>query len=188
MIDASNAPGLLRVANLFGAVSQAVDDAVSDAISSQSPSNISPAALSLVGHAEGITIAQIGRALGLSHPGTVRLVDRMVAAGLAERKTSPADARAVSVHLTAEGRELAQQVAVKRLGVIGDLISGLDPTEQETLASLADRILTTSVNTFDAGVRVCRLCEPSVCTDCPVEPVFVSHTESLREDSHAGPD
>jgi MarR family transcriptional regulator, negative regulator of the multidrug operon emrRAB len=75
-----------------------------------------PAALvALDGEAGGGSIDALRRILGITHSGTVRLVDRLAGAGLVERRVG-ADARAVALHLTPQGRRLARRVlaAAKR--------------------------------------------------------------------------
>ena len=47
----------------------------------------------------------------LQHNGAVQLIDRLVSAGLVERKHSPIDARSVLVAMTAKGSKLLEQLA-----------------------------------------------------------------------------
>jgi DNA-binding MarR family transcriptional regulator len=71
-----------------------------------------------------------------------RLVDRLVARGLVQRDTDPADRRSLALSLTADGKRLSRRVVTceERLyRVIDDLVAGhpVDPTI-ETLSALAD--------------------------------------------------
>ena len=61
--------------------------------------NSSAAALNIIAYYEGCTNARLAKALCLSHPATVRLVDKLEAEGLVESRDA-ADGRAVSLHLT----------------------------------------------------------------------------------------
>ena len=49
-----------------------------------------PAALCVIGHEPGLSIDFLARVLGMSHPGTVRLVDRLETDGLIKRRPKKA--------------------------------------------------------------------------------------------------
>ena len=73
-----------------------------------------PAALSaLDGYLGGEPIDALRETLGLTHSGAVRLVDRLEAAGLAERRPGP-DGRSVAVALTPVGHAAAEAVRIAR--------------------------------------------------------------------------
>ncbi len=101
--------------NTFGALSLAVADRTRAAVEAVARHGASgPAALvALDGYAGGESIDSLRRILGITHSGAVRLVDRLAAAGLVERRVGP-DARAVSIHLTPVGRRTARRVLAAR--------------------------------------------------------------------------
>jgi MarR family transcriptional repressor of emrRAB len=130
-----------RPARLLGVVSLAVADelrAAGRAVAPHGPSG--PAALvALDGDLGGGTIEALRQALGLTHSGTVRLVDRLVAAGLVERRVG-ADARSLSLHLTPPGRRAARQVATARDSALQRAMTGLTPAQRNQLATLLERV------------------------------------------------
>jgi DNA-binding MarR family transcriptional regulator len=67
-------------------------------------------ALAVIGQAEPIALKDLGRLLiaEAGHPS--RLVDRLVEAGLVERRAAKADRRRVELKLTPAGRRLARRV------------------------------------------------------------------------------
>src|SRR3954451_11659767 len=101
-----------------------------------------PSALvALDGYLTGQPIDALRRVLGITHSGTVRLVDRLVAAGLVERRGGTTDRRAVPPRLTPAGRRVARRVLAAREAALEDVLSVLDPEERATLAALHDRLL-----------------------------------------------
>lgn len=54
---------------------------------------------------------EISRLLGFSTAGTTKLIDRLCATGLVERRTSPADRRVILAELTAAGGRAASRAA-----------------------------------------------------------------------------
>nr|WP_239479307.1 MarR family winged helix-turn-helix transcriptional regulator [Lichenicola cladoniae] len=68
------------------------------------------AAVVIIGHATGLSIDELRRVLGLSYPGTVRLVDRLVAAGLSVRSKALRDRRAVALVLTEAGGNCISEI------------------------------------------------------------------------------
>ena len=72
-----------RTANLLGTLTIALGDRVTATTSvAAGHGAAAPAALTTLYHAPGLTIGALARVIGLSHAGTVRLVDRLVATAL----------------------------------------------------------------------------------------------------------
>jgi DNA-binding MarR family transcriptional regulator len=62
-----------------------------------------------------ILIKDLADHMLIRHNGAVQLVDRLVAAGLAERRSAPGDRRAVLVALTDQGEEAVSLLATAHL-------------------------------------------------------------------------
>ncbi|WP_299394964.1 MarR family winged helix-turn-helix transcriptional regulator [Pelagibius sp.] len=157
-----------RTANLLGAVGLAVADRLKDtARDILNHAGETPAALVVIGYGSGPSNDQLRRILGLSHPGTVRLVDRLVADGLVERREGR-DKRAIALHLSRRGRVLREELLKGRLAAIRPLLAPLTGAEQKTLSTLLHKMLS-SMETTDMERRtLCRLCDNRVCSNCPI--------------------
>ena len=82
----------------------------------------------------GVPMAQVGRALDLSPAGLTGLVDRMVRAGLVERRPSPSDRRAVELHATERGRAV-RAASIRHLDQFNArLVEGVSTEEQAVVA------------------------------------------------------
>lgn len=161
--------GEARTANLLGALALGLADEIGAAAERQAAhGGAAPAGLSAIGHAPGLTIERLSRALGLSHPGTVRLVDRLAAGGLVERRPAR-DGRAVALHLTPAGEQRRAAVLAERRVALEGALATLSGGEQERLAVLLEKLLKGLVRGEAHAGAVCRLCEEAVCADCPVE-------------------
>jgi DNA-binding MarR family transcriptional regulator len=113
----------------------------------------------------------LGRTLGLTHSGAVRLADRMESAGLV-RRTASGRGRAVALVLTDRGRRAAAGVLARRQAAAEDLARLLGPAEAEALARLAERLLAGMTTDRASALRLCRLCDEPVCgagPGCPVD-------------------
>ena len=130
-----------------------------------------PAALVVIGYGYGPSNDQLRRTLGLSHPGAVRLVDRLVEDGLVERHAGR-DKRAIALHLTAQGAALREVLLAERLAAIRPLLMGLDPAEQDLLGGLLHKLLASLETTDQERCSLCRLCDDRVCTNCPIPADF----------------
>ncbi len=157
-----------RTANLLGVVGLAVADRIASAArETLSHAGETPAALVVIGYDMGPSNDQLRRILGLSHPGTVRLVDRLVADGLVERRQGR-DRRAIALYLSARGKALREDLLKERLAAIRPLLAPLSQAEQETFAALLHKLLS-SMDTSDWDRRTLyRLCDDRVCLDCPI--------------------
>lgn len=157
-----------RTANLLGVIGLAVADRIEAAARAVlAHAGETPAALVVIGYGTGPSNDSLRRILGLSHPGAVRLVDRLVADGLVERRDGQ-DRRAVALYLTRRGGERRKSLLKGRLAAIRPLLAPLSAVEEETLAHLLHKMLA-SMDTTDLQRRtLCRLCDDRVCTDCPI--------------------
>lgn len=81
---------------------------VQRALTASSADAVPPAQAGLLfvlGKQDGAAMGEAGAALDLGPAGISGLVDRMVAAGLVERRADPGDARAARIFLTTRGRK-----------------------------------------------------------------------------------
>ncbi|MGH9279033.1 MAG: MarR family winged helix-turn-helix transcriptional regulator [Acidimicrobiales bacterium] len=150
--------------NLLGALSLAITDRM-DADSAD-------VALSALQHIlDRPSIDRLARVLGLSSSGTVRLVDRLAAAGYVER-TAGVDRRTASITLTPAGRREAERVSTNRQSLLRGALSVLSPAEREQFGALAGRVLAGMVRPPGATRWTCRLCDTGACGRpegrCPV--------------------
>lgn len=161
-----------RTANLLGVVGLAVAERIEEtARDILCHSGETPAALVVIGYGFGPSNDQLRRVLGLSHPGTVRLVDRLVADGLVERKPGR-DKRAIALYLTRSGKTLRKKLLKGRLAAIRPFLAPLSEGEQDTFADLLHKMLSSMETTDSERCTLCRLCDDSVCTDCPIPADF----------------
>lgn len=158
------------VANVVGALAQAVVDAVEDDIAgSIRHGPTAAAALVHLSKYAGDTINALRVPLELSHPGCVRLVDRLEERKLVARADA-SDGRAVAVELTTRGIAAARTALRKRNAALQRALDALTPDEVRLLGRLASKVLTQLVENEPQALRVCRLCDYRVCPDgvCPV--------------------
>ena len=155
--------------NALGALALEVARRVQEAGEAASPHGASaPAALvALHGLTGGQSIDALRRVVGLTHSGAVRLVDRLAAAGLVERRLG-ADGRAVALQLTPEGRRAARRVLTRREAALETVLAPLTPRERAELARLGERVLAGLTGGQQDRRRICRLCDVDACgRDCP---------------------
>ena len=168
-----------RTANLLGVVGLAVADRIEEtARAILNHTGETPAALVVIGYGFGPSNNQLRRILGLSHPGTVRLVDRLVTGGLAERRGGR-DKRAIALYLTEAGADVRDKLLVGRLNAIKPLVMLLTASEQTVLATLLAKILSSMATTDLERCTLCRLCDDRVCSNCPIPADFRDHNPPL---------
>lgn len=161
-----------RDANLLGTLSLAVAERMGEAIELPSLRGASvPAALvALQAFLGGESIDALRRVLGMTHSGAVRLVDRLQAAGLLERRGA-ADARAVALELTPAGRAAARRVLAAREALLREALAPLTTTERAELRRLHEKLLAGLTTDRASAGRLCRLCDGEACghpSRCPV--------------------
>jgi DNA-binding MarR family transcriptional regulator len=160
----------LRTANLLGALSGEVVGRLERRLKGHpNATDSAVAALNVLGFWDGCSNAELARVLGLSHPATVRLVDKLEAAGLAEARPGR-DRRAVALHLTEAGRTRMRAVLTDRCVALAEVTEALTPAEQDQLAGLLEKLLRGAVTSPERAGHICRLCDEIACpeAECPV--------------------
>ena len=159
-----------RDRNIFGAFALMISDDIVRASSSRAPeAGPAASALALLSHKPGLSIGMLAVGVGLSHAGTVRLVDRLSAEGLIERREHLTDGRARALYLTAAGEMASGEVLASRDQVIAEGLSILNPEELKILGDIAERVLRDRLENLEHSYRFCRLCCYAGCTNCPVD-------------------
>ncbi len=164
-------PEEARTLNLLGVLSLGLVDGLKAAVESKiGYGGEIPAALVTLGSQPGISVNALSKVLGLSHPGTVRLVDRLTGKGLAERR-SGSDGRTLAIVLTDAGLERrATVLTARRVQAQGGLHALAQP-EKRQLTRLLEKMLAAMTTDEACASSLCRLCEEEVCPQatCPVE-------------------
>jgi MarR family transcriptional regulator, negative regulator of the multidrug operon emrRAB len=153
-----------RTRNLLGALALTVADRMSTG-------SDAAAIITLRNYAEGEPLDLLRRALALSHPGVVRLADRLERRGLVRRERSERDGRAVALRLTPAGRRAADAANRERAEAIDTALGALAADERRALEAMLERMLAAHTTDATASLVICRLCDPDVCghpDGCPV--------------------
>lgn len=170
MIDA-------KLENIVGALALALSDDLLRQVQDQAPEpGPAAAAIALLRHEPGMTIERLRRALGLSHSGAVRLIDRLVADALVARHPGPTDRRAVALHLTDEGERRCTAILAARRGALARVLGTLDDAERRVLGQLTEKLLAGLIDGLDDAYSTCRLCDADACPDCPVDRALSAST------------
>jgi MarR family transcriptional regulator, negative regulator of the multidrug operon emrRAB len=160
-----------RAANVVGAFATALGDRLAERsrLTVRHGAN-APAALAAAANYDTLSIERLRRLLGMSHPGAVRLVDRLQADGLVQRRAA-SDARAVDIRLTARGRKRVERLFAERTAVVTDALAGLEPDERHTVVDLLGRLLDAAIDETPEAESTCRLCRHDACGTtggCPI--------------------
>lgn len=162
-----------RLANLLGAVATGLTDRVNAATADAARVDGSAAAslIALLDFSPNGSVQRLSQIVGLTHSGGVRLVDRLVGAGLVERGAG-SDARSLTIGLTRRGRTVAQQARDRRDAEIVDTMAGLSSRQREDLLHACEvlianltrqRLAQRAAGATPAGGALCRMCDFQAC-------------------------
>ncbi len=159
----------LRTANLLGAAVLGLHDELKQAVEQSSGhGGESAAALCALGHQPGLSNDGLSRLLGLTHTGTVRLIDRLIDDKLVERRTAAHDRRVAALYLTKAGEAIRREILKEREATLVPLVSGLSAGDQRSLGRLLEKLLIAGSRDDTHKLRTCRLCDSAACTNCPI--------------------
>jgi DNA-binding MarR family transcriptional regulator len=125
-------------------------DAVTRAVLSASRALVAVSARSLAGVEDRVTLPQfrmlavladrgeaklvaLAEQLGVAPSTAMRMVDRLIAAGLAERQANPGDRRETLLRLTDEGRRTVEAVTARRREEIAAIVQRLSADRRAAL-------------------------------------------------------
>jgi DNA-binding MarR family transcriptional regulator len=161
-----------RQANLLGALAIAVVDRLHQARADDDGRGLTAtAALNHLRLRPGQNIDFLARLLHISHPATVRLVNRLEAEGLVERRPDEGDARSRALVLTPVGQRAALAAARRRLEILGQMLSPLTAADRRQLEPVLEKLLgALTMDRWNAR-HICRLCDFPTCQmpACPVD-------------------
>lgn len=171
-----------RTGNLLGALACAVVERVDGELRSHPNQNSTwLGALNLIACFDGCSNQQLAAALGLSHPATVRLVDKLEAAGLVEGHPGH-DRRAVALHLTPAGHRHLGETLTRRADLLEQIVAGLNPGQRTALDTATSTLLHTLTDSPLTGAHLCRFCDERSCPQdhCPVHQRAVELARTRR--------
>lgn len=168
--------------NLLGALARAVSDRVEAGLRANlNRSGEAASAVVFLGYTPGISVEILRQVLTLSHPGTVRLIDRLVDDGLVERRKTE-DGRAVALHLTRNGDKLRTELLKVRNDVLETALHNLSEDEREIFGRLTAKVLSALPQTELDKHHICRQCSVRLCSgDCPI-PGYAEILVPYRQD------
>jgi MarR family transcriptional regulator, negative regulator of the multidrug operon emrRAB len=156
-------------ANVLGALGLALADRLAEAAERAGGASAATALVALYGTRAGARIDGLARVSRLTHSGAVRLVDRLEADGLVERRRG-ADQRSAALYLTPAGRRSARRVLADRRSAMQSVLTLLTDDQQTEMTDIAGRLLAQ----LGSEEQLCRLCDLEACGRsrgrCPVAP------------------
>ncbi len=160
---------LKRTANLLGALALELGDRMKAASKERlGQGGETPAALTTIGHAPGLSVDTLSRILGLTHSGGVRLLDRLTSEGLVERRPGQ-DGRTLALHLTEKGTRLRRELIDCRTAPVEAALAKLSARDLQRLHAIVDKLLFTMCEGEIHAYSICRLCDDAACDNCPIE-------------------
>jgi MarR family transcriptional regulator, negative regulator of the multidrug operon emrRAB len=175
-----------RGRNLLGAFVLAVNDRMQRQAEAEiGMAGQAAAALVTIGHNFGESVDFLSGILQLSHSGCVRLVDKLDAQSLIERRAGR-DRRSVALYLTEEGQQRKRDVLRARREALDSVFETLNAGEQEQFVGLMEVMLKAITSSKSDADIICRLCEERSCAQarCPVTLGAAAHCSMRNGSTH----
>ena len=164
-----------RLVNLFGALAVGTTDRIKKAAFDPTipGGGETTAAIVVIGHASGLSIDELGRVLGLSHAGAVRL---------AVRSKALRDRRAVALMLSEAGENRLSAMLQRRKETLSALLSDVSNADRLVLERIAETILAQMSDDAVSALTICRLCDERRCYNCPMDAFGMLESSTHRVD------
>jgi DNA-binding MarR family transcriptional regulator len=131
---------VMGLVELLDRLDRAVAAALSPVTAAEGLSRDGWRVLLMLARGGGRSMGEIASHITLPAPTATRVVDRLVAAGLAYRRTDPVDRRRVLVHLAGSGRSVVERVCGNVERRAGDALGASHTPERARLAELLDAL------------------------------------------------
>src|SRR3954470_3387396 len=105
----------------------------------------------------------------LSHPGTVRLVHRLVERNPVEKRPSALDRTIMRLALTTDSWQQRDKLLAFRRAVLTVLLNQAALEDLATLEHVAETIAAALPEDALSEFTTCRFCDERRCIDCPME-------------------
>ena len=106
-------------------------------------------------HTRGpLNLSAVAAALEVNPSNASRTCDKLIRAGLLDRRDSPEDRRNVTLTLTAAGRGLVDKLTRQRRNAIERVLRKMEPTDREQLAEALDKFATAAGEPADDSVTL----------------------------------
>jgi len=117
-----------------------------------------------------MNIKRLGERLRLTHPGAVRLAERLEQAGWVARESGE-DRRTVRLSLTREGEAQVERLREARAARLASLTAPLSAAERAALEPILTTLLKRLTVDLVSAYANCRLCDTPLCerVGCPVD-------------------
>ena len=158
-----------RLANLVGALGTALHDSQVAEVTAPGLTVTEASALNRVGQIPGCSITDLRIGLGISQPGTVRVVDQLVRRDLVMR-TAGRDGRTVALQLTELGRDTWAALVERRRALLSAALESVPARDLPALERAVSAVLSALTDDVEQAEHICRLCDEASCPQatCPV--------------------
>lgn len=99
-----------------------------------------------------LNLGAVAKALGINPSNASRAVDRLIKAGLLDRRDAPQDRRNLNLTLTTDGQELVNRVSTHRRESISVVLERMTPEDRSALASALRRFAAAAGEPSDGDV------------------------------------
>lgn len=135
-------PRVTGLVELLDRVDRAVAASLAPVTAAEGVSRDGWRVLLMLARGGGRSMGEIASHTALPAPTATRVVDRLVEAGLASRRTDPVDRRRVLVHLAADGRSVIERVCGLVERRVGSVLGSVHAPERAQLADLLEALAT----------------------------------------------
>ena len=91
--------------------------------------------LVVLGRHEETKLVTLAAQLAVNPSTAVRMVERLIAAGLVDREVNPANRREVLLRLTESGRQIVDEVTARRRAEIAAIVAAMPPEQRSGLVT-----------------------------------------------------
>ncbi len=159
-----------HTANLLGALSLRITDLMRANVDKATGfSGEAAAALVTIEAEPDNSIGFVASVIGLSHSGTVRLIDKLVAERLVDRRRGK-NARTMALRVTRDGKARVKDLHTAREVAVLEILKNFSDEQASSLDDILNLLLADLVTEPIHEHIICRLCDSKTCFQggCPI--------------------
>ena len=178
----------LRIGNLLETYARSLTQRVDAAVAAEFGIRGAAAGVlvAVLNWAEGRSLEELRRPLGITQPAATRIVERLVADRLLTRSRRADDRREWVLGLSPLGRARATQLVATRSAIVARDMEHVDPDLRVGLTTALEKLLASLTTDRVSARALCRFCDAHICghpEGCPVTEAANRHIAAHQRDS-----
>ena len=120
----------------------------------------------------GCSVRDIAGGLSMTYSAASQLTERLVRRGLVTRRENESDRRLSEIQLTNEGSRLVEQIRLRRITGMSQILDRMDPDCRRALVENLENFIAATIEDETSALKTCSHCGRDHVAECVINEVY----------------